>query len=225
MHIRLADADGETTDIIRFSISTYSNSTTVTGHPHKTVPSGLRSVAVTTWGMAVSSLTGLWHLEGKEVSVFADKFVVASPYNNAYQTVSVSNGQITLDKCYVKIHVGLPFISDLETLNVDTAQGETLADKAIIINGATIHCEETRGLFVGGRPPDDDDTDPLQGLNELKLRSDESMEDPVALLTGTDEINLESNSTSNGRVFVRQVDPVPATVLAISPAGLIPVRS
>ena len=217
--IHLTDSDGV---IIRALIQSYTSGTVVTITPHKTVPISLRSIAITSWTRAVDNLQGLWHIEGKQVSVFADGFVAASPNNDAYEVVTVANGQITLDKTYGVIHVGLPYISDLETLDIDTTQGETLSDKFKNSKEVTLFVEESRGVFAGPKPPSDDLTDPLEGLNEFKLRNDEGYDDPVDLKTGVIDVNLNSEWNSNGRIFVRQIDPIPLSVLAIAPAGEYP---
>lgn len=219
--IHLTGSDGT---VIRFVISQYTSGTVVLGFAQMTVPVVMRSTAITDWAKAVDQVTGLWHLEGETVSVFGDGFVVASPNNEAYVTRTVTNGVLDLDKPYSVIHVGIPYISDLETLDIDTPNGETLADKKILINKVTVHLESSRGLWVGGTPPTDDSTDPLEGLTELKIRNDEPYADPVDLATDKVDIVIENSWNSNGRVFLRQVDPIPLTVLAVAPAGLIPMK-
>lgn len=217
--IHLTGSDGT---LIRFSIDTFTNTTIVTGKAHKTVPATMQAVAVTVWGKAVDTLAGLDHLEGEDVSVFADGFVIASPNNDAYTTITVASGAITLAKPRVAIHVGIPIISDVETLDIDTVQGETLRDKKKLITTLDAFVEETRGVFAGSKPPTDDSVDPLEGLFELKARNEEGYENPTSLKTGIIEIKLESTWNSNGRVFIRQVDPVPMTILSIHPSGYIP---
>jgi hypothetical protein len=220
--IQLTGSDGT---LIRFTINAYTSGTVVTGKAHKTVPAAMRSVAITSWVKAVDDISGLWHLEGEDVSVFADRFVVASPNNASYDTLTVTNGAITLDKPYGIIKVGLPFISDVETLDIDSAQGETIADKKKLVSRVTIFVESSRGIWVGAKPPTDDSVDPLEDLVEEKIRNQESYDDPVALATGTVEINIKPEWNSNGRIFIRQVDPVPLSVLAVAPAGLLPFKT
>ena len=94
--------------------------------------------------------------------------MVASPNNGSYQTVTVSGGSITLDKHYVVIHVGLPYTSDIETLDIDTPQGESLVDKAKRVNEVNMFVEKSRGIWAGPKPPSDDSVDPLEDLFELK---------------------------------------------------------
>lgn len=220
--IHLIGSDGT---LIRFVITGYTSATVVSGKSSNiTVPVAMRSVAITDWARAVDQLAGLWHLEGEAVSVFGDGFVVASPNNASYTQRTVENGVLSLDRPYGVIHVGLPIINDIETLNIDSYQGEPLADKKKQITKVNIHVKDSRGIWAGFEAPSDDEVAPLQGLNELKIRGNESMNDPVRLATEVVDITINNGWNSNGRVFIRQVDPVPLTVLAIMPAGLITGR-
>lgn len=218
--IHLTGSDGE---VIRFTIDAYSSATVVTGRPHKTVPSSLQATAVTNWAKAVDEIAGLWHLEGESVSVFADRFVVANPNNDAYDTVTVSGGKITLASPYTVIHVGLPFTSDIETLDIDMPSGETMVDKKMNVQEVSLYVESSRGGWIGGRAPNET-VDFLDGLTEIKARSNEDYDDPVALKTGVLEVQINSEWNSNGRVFIRQTDPVPLSVLAVAPSGFFPIR-
>jgi len=56
-------------------------------------------------------------------------------------------------------------------------------------------------------------------LQELKLRDAEGYDDPTALLTTDETVNIDQHWDSNGRVFIRQVDPVPTTILSVTPMG------
>lgn len=221
IHLRGLDTSGKAI-VIRCSIEAYSSATVVTVRPDRDVPTTMR-VAITDWSRAVDEVTGLWHLEGQTVSVLADGFVEASPNNPAYDVRTVTNGILTLSKCYGVINVGVPYISDLETLDIDSPQGETMADKHKLITSVSLHVQDTRGLWVGAKPPTDDDVDPLEDLFEPQLRSTEDYDDPVALSTGVIKIDLKSEWNSNGRVFIRQVDPLPCSILAVTPTGLIPI--
>lgn len=217
----LYDASG---NLLRFNILAFSSSTVVTGKPLATVPVSLRATATAIWSLAVDSISGLWHLEGEDLAITGDGMVVGSPYNDSYDTYTVTNGSVTLDRPYAVIHAGLPFIWDLETLDIDTANGETMSDKNKFVSRVTVHLEKSRGGFFGYKPPQDDAVDALQGLVEMKIRNDENYEDPVELKTGTVSVLIEANWNSNGRVFIRGVDPSPVSILAIVPEGMMPSR-
>jgi hypothetical protein len=49
----------------------------------------------------------------------------------------------------------------------------------------------------------------------MKQREFEVMGAPTALLTGDKKIILKSDWNSNGRLFMRQQDPLPLTILAV----------
>lgn len=211
--------------VIRFTIQAYSSGTVVTGRPNRTVNACFQSVAISDWAHAVDEVSGLNHLNGQTVSVFADGYVVASPNNPQFtNTITVSDGKITLPKCYGVIHVGLPFISDIETLDIDTPQGETIADRNKLTTGVTMFLDKTRGGFVGPKPPSSTAASVVDGLIEFKPRRLEPYDDPVNLKTGKYNLNIEPQWNSKGRVFIRQVDPLPISVLAIEASGDYPFR-
>lgn len=218
------DVNGNFIDRIRFTITGYTSAFIVTGTANRDVDVALQGVSITTWSKAVSQVTGLWHIEGKSVSVLGDGFVVASPNNDEYDILTVTNGSITLDKPYGVITVGLPVTCDIETLDVDTANGESIIDKKKNVGKVVAWVQSSRGLWVGGKPPDDDDVDPLQDLHELQVRDEEDYDLPVSLVTKAVDIIIKPEWNSNGRVFIRQVDPLPLSVLSISPIGMFPVR-
>ena len=207
--IFLTGTDGT---LLRCTIKAYTSPTVVTVNAHKTVPASMQAVAITSRGKAVDSIGGLWHLEGKDISVFADGFVVANPNNEAYDVVTVTDGIATLDKPYLIIHAGLPFTSDIETLNIDLPGVSSMADKKKSITKVTSQVEETRGLWAG---PDEDN------LTEFKLRSDEGYDDPVDLATDTIDVNVEPDWNKSGKILMRQIDPIPASILSVIPTGFI----
>ena len=221
----LTGSDGK---LIRFTIKTYTSATVVSGLPDRTVPASLRSTATLVWSKAVSHLSGLSNLEGKSVSVFADGYVVGSPNNTSYPTYTVTAGALILDKPYAVVHVGLAMTADIETLDIDSPQGETITDKFKLVGNVTLHLKDTRGVFIGGVNPDADlrntSSNPLFNLTEIKMRQYENYDSPIALETGKVSQNIQSEWDSNGHIFLRQVDPLPMEVLAIAPDGLFPFK-
>lgn len=210
-------------EMIRAEIISYTSATVVTVRVNRTVPVAMRGVALSTWSRAVDEVQGLWHLEGESVSIFADGFVEANPNNPSYDTVTVSNGTVSLSRCYSVVHIGLPITSDVETLNIDTAQGETVADKNKLITKVALHVQDTRGLWAGCEPPSGDNVvGGDSGLVEYKLRQNEGYDEPTELKTQVIDVNIDGRMNDNGRVFIRQSDPVPATILAIVPIGAVP---
>ena len=185
------------------------------------VPVDMQAVAITDWDRAVKYLGNLLHLDGKTVGVFADEQVVASPNNPTVATVTVTAGIVTLDKAYAHIVVGLPYLGDLWTLDIDTPQGPSVKESNIVVNAVGTWLQASRGVFVGREAPTG--TDATQGLKEMKVRQ---TADPPAnanpLLTDFVKTNISSRWDNNGRVVIRQVDPVPLNVLAVIPFGFLP---
>ncbi len=212
--------------VYRCAITAFTSDYVVSVIPVRTIPitSGLRNTATTDWARAVNTISGLDHLEGEDVSVFADGYVVANPNNDDYDILTVASGTITLQQCYSVVHVGLPYLSDIETLDIDSQNSETLINKNKVISGIDMDVQDTRGIFAGPKPPSDDSDDPMEGLTEVKIREAEDYGEPTDLFNGTMEINIQPEWNSNGRVFIRQIDPLPMTILSIAPSGLIPFR-
>ena len=220
LEIHMTDSLG---DIIRLRITAYTSTTVVTARSHKIVPTTMRSTALTTWGDATGTVTNLWHLEGQNVGAFCDGFVEASPNNPSHTTLTVSGGTATLSQKYVVKHIGLPITADLETLDVDTAESETTADKLSLTNEVTLTVEDTRGLWAGTSAPLTDVIDP-ELMAEFQIRSEESAESSVRLVTENISTPMFSEWLQGGRIFIRQVDPVPSTILSIHGGGFYPFR-
>jgi hypothetical protein len=215
--LQLFDANGK---IFRLGIEEYTSATVVKVRPKKTVPVALRNSAQSRWTFAVNELEGLDHLEGKAVSVLADGFVVACPHDSDLAEVVVTSGAITLEKPYGVIHVGLPYISDLETLDIDTVQAETLQDKGQLVNEVTIRLHTTRSLHVGGSLPTGDD--PIEGLQLMKPQG-VNLSGPAALVTGKITMPIAGDWNSNGRIAARNIYPLPVTITGVAPSGFIPL--
>jgi hypothetical protein len=218
--LRIVGSDGT---IIRMSIDAFSSTTVVTGKPNKTVPASMQGVAISEWAIAIKDVAGLWHIEGEDISVLGDGFVEGSPNNAAYTKKTVSSGKVTLDRHYAVIQAGLPVLNDLGSLDIDSTQGETMMDKRKLISEVFASVEKSRGMWVGVNAPTDDTVDPLERLTELKIREKEGYDDPVQLATETVGLNITGEWSEGGQVFIRQVDPVPLTILALVPAGLVPI--
>ena len=150
-------------------------------------------------GIPVKTFSGLGHLEGKTVSILAD--------GNVHPKQVVTGGSITLSGAASKVHIGLGYVCDLETLNVDfpTKTG-TIQTRYKRITKATLRVENTRGAFIGPS---------FDKLYELKMRSHETWGAPITLFTGDKDMQFNTGSDREGHVCVRMSDPLPITILAI----------
>ena len=152
----------------------------------------------------VKTLSLLDHLEGELLAVLAD--------GSVQPNVTVSNGSVTLQRKASEIHIGLPYIADLETLDI-VAQVEAGGQaKKKVVTSVTLKVEKSRGFWAG---PNEDQ------LTEKKQRTDEDYGVPTRMTTGTQKLIIKSGWNSNGRILVRQVDPLPLSVLAIIPEVVV----
>ena len=154
--------------------------------------------------LAVSTFRGLDHLEGETLVALADGDVVTD--------LVVSGGAVTLPRKYGRVHIGLKYISEIETLNIATrAQSQTkqtIADMHKRVAGVTVRFYRSRGMWIGPSKTE---------LTEMKQRELEKYGEPTGLLTGDKKVPLPSRWGTEGRVFIRQRDPLPLHIVAIIP--------
>lgn len=197
---------GEGDDFADLEVTSYSSGTVVTVRPVRLVPESCRGLPLG-WAAMATILSGLDHLEGKEVSILAD--------GNVHPVRTVSSGLITLQEPAAVAHVGLGIESDIETLPMGyIVKGDTLRDNKKAITGVGLVLENSRGVFAcrtGGREVDAGD------LIELKQRQDEDWAEPTNVASGYVRIPIPTKWDRDGTVLIRQTDPLPLTVLGIIP--------
>ncbi len=195
---------GTVLDSISLKITGYTDANHVTVTPARNVPAGFQGVPTGSWSKAVRGVARLGHLEGKTVSILGD--------GNVDTPQVVTGGAVTFSRPWSVAHVGLPYVSNLETLDIENLQGETLSDKTKRPNRVALLVEASRGGEVGIYG---------QALYELKQRATEAYGLPTMAKTGLVVINIPGTWQDNARVRVRQTEPLPTTVLAVIPSGLI----
>lgn len=186
--------------IIRCLITAYTSPTVASVTANRTVPAELRDVARTDWGFAKKYFNSLGHLESETVSILADAHV--------HPQVVVTSGEITLQYAATVVLIGKPICADLETLRLNVAQGGNLLDNQKLAVAARIMVDESRGLFAGST---------LADLYEFAQRENENYDDPVLPFTGIATVRVASTWENAGRIFIRQEDPLPLSILAIVP--------
>jgi len=160
----------------------------------------------------VTSISGLEHLEGKTVKILANGSVLPEQ--------TVSSGAVALTHGASIVTIGLGYTQDLETMEIElaTANG-TLQDKKRHVPSVVLRLENTRSLQIGPSTTDRD------RLDEVQFRDDENYGDPIALFTGDREVYINFGQPLESRVFIRNEEPVPVTVLAIMPRVVHEQRS
>jgi hypothetical protein len=153
-------------------------------------------------GSAVTTISGLAHLEGQTVSILAD--------GATHPDKTVSSGSITLERSASKVKVGLSYTSLLQTMRID-AGGEngTSQSKTKRIYEITARLYESIGVEIG---PD------LNNMERIPFRSSANkMDSGINVFTGDKEIEFRGNYETDGFIFVRQTQPLPLTILSLYP--------
>lgn len=201
LKVNITDSNEDiTTETVRVEVVGYTSTSVVTVKLLIACPPALRNVPLSGWARQAKTIAGLGHLEGKTVSILSD--------GSVHPQRVVTGGAVVLQEAAGIVHVGLPYNSDMETLNIELKNAnETVLDKKIAVTSLTVIVEESRGIFAGKDK---------NSLYEAKTERD-TYEMPLELLTGQTAIAISNDWQGKGRVFIRQSDPLPLTVLAVIP--------
>lgn len=152
-------------------------------------------------GSPVTTVSGLWHLEGKQVDVLTDGAV--------HPRKTVTNGAITLDYSASKVHVGLPITSDMRTLPL-AVEGAQAAGQGTTKNINRVHLRVAQSSVVKAGPN-------FTRLREYPARVvADPYGTPPALRDGELSLSIDPSWNPDGALCVRQDLPLPLTVLSMS---------
>jgi hypothetical protein len=153
-------------------------------------------------GSATTTLSGLYHLEGETLSILANGATHAEK--------SVSGGAVSLDFSATTGAVGFGYTSAMQTLRIESGSADgTSQGKPKRIHDITLRFHETVGAEVGSDSVDAD---------RIFFRdSSMNMDEAVPLFTGDKEIEFAGGFVEGDRIYVRQSQPLPMTVLALYP--------
>jgi hypothetical protein len=157
-----------------------------------------------TYGSPTSTITGLSHLEGKTVSVWADNavgsLIVSQP--------TVVSGSITLQIPASRVLVGLPFTSTLVPQRVDTnLQDGTSQGRRMRIPRINLKVYQSTGGEIS--------TDGTNWLPLVSRTLTDVMDSSPPVLNGYERAYASSNWADGVDLYVRQTQPVPLTVAAL----------
>ena len=147
-----------------------------------------------------TTISGLDHLEGETVQVLAD--------GSAHADKTVSSGSITLDRSASTVHVGYSYTSAVQTLRLEGGADDGVSQGKIKrIHGVTVRFLNTVGGEVGPTPTT---------LDRIPFRdSSMAMDEAVPMFNGDKEVFFPSGYDNDARVYIRQTQPLPMTVLAV----------
>lgn len=191
------DADGV---LYRLTIQSVTSTTVANVAPNRTLPVAYRNAARTDWYVARNSISGLGHLEGETVAIFADGM------EQPQQTVI--SGAVTLNPPAFVAHFGLPYDSDIQTLEVmDNTQGISIGKKKSIPS-ASVMVEEARTIYAGR------DFDHL----ELQRPAAPVIYDAMPpAQSGVIKLSFPTPWAVDGSMCIRNSSPTPITILGLIP--------
>lgn len=150
----------------------------------------------------VTTLSGLGHLANEPVAVLADGMV--------YDNLTVDeDGTLTLPHPAARVHVGLPYPFEFESLSLDSSD-EAGTRKLKSVSDLSIFLTRSRGVEV---------SDARLGAEwvEVQPRDFEGYFEPNALLEGAYKLNIMGGWKNDAAVRVRCTGPLPITLLSIIP--------
>lgn len=146
-----------------------------------------------------TTITGLSHLEGDEVSVLADGAVVGG--------LTVTSGAITLPAAASVVHIGLQITASATTLPIAFETAGMGQGRSKNVATAFLRVYRSSGIFVG---PSTDK------LREYRQRTNEVYGSPPSLQSDEIEIVLSPEWTKGGQLVIQHTDPLPLTVSSLS---------
>lgn len=161
------------------------------------VDSGLRYS-----GSAASTFSGLSHLEAQTVQILANGAV--------RPTKTVASGAVSIDVgTATKAIIGLGYNSNMETERLEANVGGTIQGKKKRITDVTIRFWQTLGGSAG---PDADNLDTV-----IFNSTSDPMDAAPPLRDDDFDVSWAGGYEEEGRIYIRQDQPLPMTILAIVP--------
>lgn len=198
-------------EVFRLTINGYSSPTVVTAVPTRALPVAYQNVARTDWTFARLTFYNFNHLEGKPAAVLAD--------GSVQYGLTVTNGMVTLPRPGGVVHIGLGYTSDLETLDISNPGGQLKA-KSVNIPRVFVTAQESRGLYAATNGYNDDssvkDTNFFVEVKPLARNPNDGYDTAIPLKTGVFEVLTNTSWSNKGRIGLRQTDPLPITINAIT---------
>lgn len=154
-------------------------------------------------GPATKTITGLDHLNGKIVSALADGDVL--------HDLTVSGGQITLPYAAGKVDVGLRMKARGRTLPLYLELQGTGASRGLPMKTteAFAQVEKTRGIVL---------RDGKSGTASHMVQTGAGdLSQAIPLFTGLWKFEMASDWSQDGTIVIEQDEPLPMTILGVSP--------
>jgi hypothetical protein len=164
------------------------------------MPAAYRSngYVFSTWKSASTTVGFFNHLKGHTVTVLADDGVISNQV-----VVNASDGSVALAQPASKVLCGLPYQPTLVMLPLNSQQ-QDIRSKPINISDVYFEVQDTRGMWVG----EEGGT-----LTEVKPQFPDNQQ----LQTGRLHVRISSRWGASRCVTIVQKDPIPCTILSVTP--------
>ena len=160
-------------------------------------------------GTPATSFTGAQHLGGLTCTGLADGVIIP-------EFVMPTNGAFTLATAASQVVVGLPYVSQLQTLPIELGD-PTVQGKVKKINSVDVRVANSLGLEIG------QDFDHLTPMKDLVIGNVSSMlvgqqsQTITNLVSGDARTLLSPAYTVPGQYCIEQSNPYPSTILGVIP--------
>jgi hypothetical protein len=152
-------------------------------------------------GPSVTTISGLWHLEGQSVVALADGAVVLG--------LTVAGGAITLPVAAGKVQVGLSYTSKMQTLPAAYDQAPAMG-QGTQKNVSKVFVRVKDSMLVQGGPS-------FSSLRAYPARDvSQNYDTPPALRTGELAFSIDPSWNTDGSICIAQDGPTPLTIVALT---------
>ena len=153
-------------------------------------------------GVPTKKFSGLDIFEGEFVAILADGAV--------FPMQKVVNGFLTLPTPCKHVTIGYPYSADLETMPIEItdSQGNSSVGRKKNIYAVNVLLQNTLTGKIG--------TD-FSRMESISSRTDEGLGELANMFNGSLRVPVAGGSKSSNSVCIRSDDPLPMTILAVSP--------
>ena len=181
----------------RLQIATYTSPTQVSVLFLDPVPATMRGTAIINWTYAKTNFSGLTNLIGATVAIQADASVLPP------QVVS-STGTLTLPVACGVVHAGLPYVSQLQSLNFNNQGQASIRNQMKTASRLSVVIDQSLPFSVGTS---------FTNLVDVETREFEMMGQAIIPHTGVIHTMLPSVPSDDATICLQMSDPAPLTVL------------
>ena len=130
------------------------------------------------------------------------------------KALTVTNGQLTLPSAASRVHAGLGYTAEMQTLRLDAGPTSrvTIQSKDRKLSRLTLRLERSLGFWAGVS---------RDRMREAKFGLPANYGQPQALYSGDKDVTLPPDWNKTGQYIVQQRDLLPLTILAGVPDVLV----